>query len=109
MAQYFFSCAHEQFKPSDLLDQAVEAERAGFDAVACSDHYQPWWEPGESGMAWTWLGAAAQATQRVPVGTAGTAAVYRHHPAPVAQAGATPQGMFPGRPVLGIGSGGWRH
>ena len=44
---------------------------AGFDAVACSDHYQPWWEPGESGMAWVWLGAAAQATRHVPVGTAG--------------------------------------
>jgi coenzyme F420-dependent glucose-6-phosphate dehydrogenase len=51
VTQYFFSGAHEQFKPSDVLTQAVEAERAGFDAIACSDHFQPWWEPGESGHA----------------------------------------------------------
>jgi coenzyme F420-dependent glucose-6-phosphate dehydrogenase len=105
MAQYFFSCAHEQFKPSDLLDQAVEAERAGFDAIACSDHFQPWWEPGESGMAWTWLGSVAQATKNVPVGTAVTAPVHRYHPALVAQAWATLEEMFPGRTFLGIGSG----
>jgi coenzyme F420-dependent glucose-6-phosphate dehydrogenase len=105
MAQYFFSCAHEQFKPSDLLQQAVEAERAGFDAIACSDHFQPWWEPGESGMAWTWLGSVAQATKNVPVGTAVTAPVHRYHPALVAQAWATLEEMFPGRTFLGIGSG----
>jgi coenzyme F420-dependent glucose-6-phosphate dehydrogenase len=105
MADYFFSCAHEQFTPSDLLEQAVEAEKAGFDAIACSDHYQPWWEPGESGMAWVWLGSVAQATQKVPVGTAVTAPVYRYHPALVAQAWATLEEMYPGRTFLGIGSG----
>jgi coenzyme F420-dependent glucose-6-phosphate dehydrogenase len=103
--QYWFSVAHEQFKPSDLLEQAVEAERAGFDAIACSDHVQPWWEPGESGQAWVWLGAVAQATQRVPVGTAVTAPVHRYHPALVAQAWATLEEMFPERTFLGIGSG----
>ena len=47
MPKYYFSAAHEQFKPSELLKQAVEAERAGFDGIGCSDHFQPWWEPGE--------------------------------------------------------------
>src|SRR4051812_43382551 len=61
--RYFYACAHEQFPPDDLLRQAVEAEQAGFDGIACSDHFQPWWEPGESGHAWVWLGAVAQATQ----------------------------------------------
>jgi coenzyme F420-dependent glucose-6-phosphate dehydrogenase len=103
--QHWFSAAHEQFKPSDLLEQAVEAERAGFDAIACSDHFQPWWEPGESGMAWTWLGSVAQATERVPVGTAVTAPVHRYHPALVAQAWATLEQMYPGRTFMGIGSG----
>src|SRR4051794_22600174 len=83
-ARYFFAAAQEQFPPGDLLEQAVAAERAGFDAIACSDHFQPWWEPGESGHAWVWLGAAAQATERVPVGTAVTPPVWRHHPAIVA-------------------------
>jgi coenzyme F420-dependent glucose-6-phosphate dehydrogenase len=105
MTQFFYSCAHEQFKPSELLAQAVEAERAGFDAVAGSDHFQPWWEPGESGHAWVWLGAAAQATSRVPVGTAVTAPVHRFHPALVAQAWATLEEMYPGRTFLGAGSG----
>ena len=105
MTQYFFTCAHEQFKPSELLTQAVEAEIAGFDGIACSDHFQPWWEPGESGHAWVWLGAAAQATKRVPVGTAVTAPVHRYHPALIAQAWATLEEMFPRRPFLGIGSG----
>jgi alkanesulfonate monooxygenase SsuD/methylene tetrahydromethanopterin reductase-like flavin-dependent oxidoreductase (luciferase family) len=34
------------------LPQAVEAERAGFDGIGCSDHLQPWLEGGESGHAW---------------------------------------------------------
>jgi len=105
MTEYFFSAAHEQFSPSDLLEQAVAAERAGFDGIGCSDHFQPWWEPGESGHAWVWLGAAAQATSRVPLGTAVTAPIYRYHPALVAQAWATLEEMYPGRPFLGVGSG----
>ena len=104
--QHWLSAAHEQFKPSNLLQQAVEAERAGFDAIACSDHFQPWWEPGESGMAWVWLGSVAQATQRVPVGTAVTPPIGgRYHPALVAQAWATLEEMYPGRTFIGVGSG----
>src|SRR4051795_4353160 len=103
--QYFYGAAHEQFPPQDLIDQAVAAEQAGFDGIECSDHFQPWWEPGESGMAWTWLGSGAQATQNVPGGTAVTAPVHRYHPALVAQAWATLEEMFPGRTFLGIGSG----
>src|SRR5919198_410682 len=57
--RYFCFCAHEQFPPRELLRQAVAAEQAGFDGIGCSDHLQPWWEPGESGHAWVWLGAAA--------------------------------------------------
>src|SRR3954468_21665300 len=102
---YFHFCAHEQFPPDDLLRQAVEAEEAGFDGIECSDHFQPWWEPGESGHAWVWLGAAAQATQRVPIGTGVTAPVFRHNPAVVAQAFMTLEAMYPGRAFLGIGSG----
>jgi hypothetical protein len=61
--RYFHFCSHEQFPPDVLFREAVEAEQAGFDGVGCSDHLQPWWEPGESGHAWIWLGAAAQATR----------------------------------------------
>ena len=103
--RYFHICAHEQFPPDDLLRQAVEAERAGFDGIGCSDHLQPWWEPGESGHAWAWLGAAAQATERAPFGTAVTPPGPRYHPVLIAQAWSTFEIMFPGRPYLGFGSG----
>src|SRR3954452_4015399 len=103
--RYFHFCSHEQFPPDELLDQAVLAERAGFDGVACSDHLQPWWEPGESGHAWVWLGAAGQATQRVPIGTGVTPAGPRYHPVLIAQAWATLETLFPNRPYLGFGSG----
>src|SRR5215213_9304919 len=103
--RYFHFCSHEQFPPEALLEQAVAAERAGFDGIACSDHLQPWWEPGESGHAWVWLGAVGQATKSVPIGTGVTAPVYRHNPAVTAQAFMTLESMFPGRAFLGIGSG----
>jgi coenzyme F420-dependent glucose-6-phosphate dehydrogenase len=103
--RYFHFCAHEQFPPDDLLRQAVEAERAGFDGIGCSDHLQPWWEPGESGNAWIWLGAAAQATEKVALGTGVTPPGPRYHPALIAQAWATLETMYPGRPYLGFGSG----
>jgi alkanesulfonate monooxygenase SsuD/methylene tetrahydromethanopterin reductase-like flavin-dependent oxidoreductase (luciferase family) len=87
--RYWVQLATEQFPPSSVIEQAVQAERAGFDAINVSDHFQPWWEPGESGMAWALLGAIGQGTERVGVGTGVTAAVHRYHPAVVAQFAAT--------------------
>ena len=103
--RYFHFCAHEQFTPSDLLRQAVAAEQVGFDGIGCSDHLQPWWEGGESGNAWVWLGAAGHATKDVALGTGVTPAGPRYHPVLIAQAWATLEEIFPGRPYLGIGSG----
>jgi coenzyme F420-dependent glucose-6-phosphate dehydrogenase len=102
---YWVQLATEQFPPSELVDQAIEAERAGFDAVNVSDHFQPWWEPGHSGQAWTLLGAITRVTERVGVGTGVTAPVYRYNPAVVAQFAATVEELAPGRGFLGIGSG----
>src|SRR5438067_11417621 len=96
---------HEQYHPRELLEQAVAGEQARFDGVACSDHFQPWWEPGHSGQAWIWLGAAAQATERVPIGPAVTVALKRYHPALIAQGFATLEAMYPGRVFVGLGSG----
>lgn len=103
--KYLYGCAHEQFPPDDLLCQAVEAEEAGFEGISCSDHLQPWWEGGEAGHAWVWLGAAGQATKSIPIGTAVTPPGPRYHPVLIAQAWATLETMFPGRPFLGFGSG----
>ena len=103
--KYWVQLATEQFPPSDLVRQAVDAERAGFDGLNVSDHYQPWWEPGESAQAWALLGAIGQATERILIGTGVTAPVHRYHPAVVAQLFATIEEMNPGRAFAGIGSG----
>jgi coenzyme F420-dependent glucose-6-phosphate dehydrogenase len=103
--RYWVQLATEQFPPSALVRQAVEVERAGFDALNVSDHLQPWWEPGESGHAWALLGAIGEATSKVGVGTGVTAPVYRHNPVIVAQFVATMEELCPGRAYLGIGSG----
>ena len=58
---------------------------------------------GQSGFAWSWLGAALQAT-RLPFGVI-SAPGYRYHPAILAQAAATLCEMFPGRLWLALGSG----
>ena len=105
MTRYFYGASHEEFPPEALLQHVVAAERTGFDGIGASDHLQPWWEPGESGHTWVWLGAAAQATERIPIGTAVTPPGARYHPALIAQAWMTLERMYPGRPYLGIGSG----
>src|SRR3954468_1396965 len=106
---YWVSLAHERFGPADLLRQAVEAEEAGFDGIACSDHLAPWWTestaPTSSGNAWVWLGAVANATTRAKLGPAVTAIVHRYNPVVVAQQIATLDILAPGRTFLGVGSG----
>jgi probable non-F420 flavinoid oxidoreductase len=99
-----FHASHEQFGPDRLLRLVQQAEAAGFDAAMCSDHWAPWSEEqGESGFAWSWLGAALQATS-FPFGVV-NAPGQRYHPAIIAQAAATLNVMFPGRFWLAIGSG----
>jgi probable non-F420 flavinoid oxidoreductase len=96
--------SHEQVAPGRLLEAARLAESAGFDAAMCSDHFAPWSErQGESGFAWSWLGAA-MATTALPFGVV-TAPGQRYHPAIVAQAAATLAEMFPDRLWVALGSG----
>jgi coenzyme F420-dependent glucose-6-phosphate dehydrogenase len=107
---YGVALGHERFSPPELVKQAMAAEQAGFDAVCCSDHLAPWWEPrpgtpAHCGNAWVWLGAAGQATQQVSVGSAVTGIVHRYNPVVVAQQVATLEALCPGRAFLGVGSG----
>jgi coenzyme F420-dependent glucose-6-phosphate dehydrogenase len=104
MARIGFHASHEQFPPSDLLRLVQAAEAAGFDCAMSSDHFRPWGAAqGQSGFAWSWLGAALQATV-LPFGVI-SAPGYRYHPAILAQAAATLSEMFPGRLWLALGSG----
>lgn len=99
-----FHASHEQFTPRHLLELVQQAESAGFKAVLSSDHYHPWSnKQGESGFAWSWLGAAMQATS-LEYGIV-NAPGQRYHPTIIAQAVATLDQMFPGRFFLCSGSG----
>lgn len=99
-----FHASHEQFSPRELLELVQRAERAGFGAAMCSDHFYPWSErQGQSGFAWSWLGAALQATS-LPFGVV-NAPGGRYHPFLIAQAAATLAEMFPERFWIAVGSG----
>jgi G6PDH family F420-dependent oxidoreductase len=100
---YFLSC--EEYTPAELVEQAVAAERAGFEALWVSDHYHPWNdEQGQSPFVWGIIGALSQACS-LPVTTAVTCPTVRIHPAVIAQAAATAAVQLDGRFVLGVGSG----
>ncbi len=99
-----YHASHEQVHPRALLDHVRDAERAGFSAAMCSDHFAPWGrQQGHSGYAWSWLGAAL-ATTSLPFGIV-TAPGQRYHPAIAAQKIATLAAMFPGRFWAALGSG----
>jgi G6PDH family F420-dependent oxidoreductase len=96
----------EQAGPRQLVDDVVAAERAGFDFAVISDHYFPWLDAqGHAPYAWSVLGAAAWATERIPLMTYVTCPSFRYHPAVVAQKAATVQLLSQGRFTLGLGSG----
>jgi probable non-F420 flavinoid oxidoreductase len=99
-----FHCSHEQIAPSRLLEAVRHAERAGFDGAMSSDHLVPWSErQGESGFAWSFLGAAL-ATTELTFGVV-NAPGQRYHPAIIAQAIASLNEMFPARLWVALGTG----
>jgi len=100
-----YHASHEQYPPSVLLRNVQRAAAAGFRSAMCSDHISPWTErQGESGFAWSWLGAALQATD-LPFGVVTAPGGWRYHPAIIAQAAATLAELFPGRFWVAVGSG----
>lgn len=101
-----YKASAEQFEPRQLLDFSVEAEKVGLDIVAVSDHFQPWrHEGGHAPNALVWLGALAQATERVVIGTSVLTPTLRYNPSIIAQAFGTLGALAPGRVFLGVGTG----
>jgi coenzyme F420-dependent glucose-6-phosphate dehydrogenase len=106
MIKLGYKASAEQFGPSDLLKFACVAEEVGFDSVFISDHFQPWRHTsGHAPFSLAWLGALGARTSRITLGTSVLTPTFRYHPSIVAQAFATLGCLYPGRVVLGIGSG----
>jgi coenzyme F420-dependent glucose-6-phosphate dehydrogenase len=101
-----YKASAEQFGPRQLIDYAVEAEKVGLDIVSVSDHFQPWrHKGGHAPNALVWLGAVAEATERVTLGTSVLTPTLRYEPAIIAQAFGTLAELAPGRVFLGVGTG----
>ena len=105
MARIGLHCSHEQIPPSELLRAIRRAQDAGFAFGMSSDHFSPWSRAqGQSGFAWSFLGAAL-ATTDLPFGVV-NAPGQRYHPAIIAQAAASLSEMFPGgRLWVALGTG----
>jgi coenzyme F420-dependent glucose-6-phosphate dehydrogenase len=101
-----YKASAEQFGPAALLHFAMVAEEYGFDSVFISDHFQPWRHSnGHAPFSIAWLGALGARTSRILLGTSVLTPTLRYHPAIVAQAFGTLGALFPGRLILGLGTG----
>ena len=106
MLKFGYKGSAEQFGPNALLAYTVLAEQSGFDSAFVSDHFQPWrHNGGHAPFALSWLGAAGARTSRIVLGTSVLTPTFRYHPSIVAQCFGTLGAMFPGRIILGIGTG----
>ncbi|MEO6093234.1 MAG: glucose-6-phosphate dehydrogenase (coenzyme-F420) [Novosphingobium sp.] len=106
MLKLGYKASAEQFAPRALLDYAIHAETSGFDSVWISDHFQPWrHNGGHAPFSLAWMGALGAQTQRIVIGTSVLTPTFRYHPSIVAHAFATLGSLFPGRIVLGAGTG----
>ena len=106
MASLGYALSSEEHDPLALVRNAVAAEDAGFEFALISDHFHPWIElHPHSSFVWGVLGAIAQATDTLEVGTGVTCPTIRIHPAIIAHAAATAACLMPGRFFLGVGTG----
>ena len=101
-----YKASAEQFGPGELLRYSVLAEEVGFESVFISDHFQPWRHTGgHAPFSFAWLGALGARTSRIALGTSVMTPTFRYHPSIVAQCFGTLGALFPGRVILGVGTG----
>lgn len=101
-----YKASAEQFGPRELVELAVLAEEHGLDSATVSDHFQPWrHEGGHAPFSLAWLAAAGERTERIMLGTSVLTPTFRYNPAVIAQAFATMGCLYPGRVMLGVGTG----
>jgi len=101
-----YKASAEQFGPRELVELGVLAEAHGMDSATVSDHFQPWrHEGGHAPFSLSWMTAVGERTSTVQLGTSVMTPTFRYNPAVVAQAFATMGCLYPGRIMLGVGTG----
>ena len=93
--------------PRFHIESARVAERLGYDSVWMGDHFLPWFHSeAQAPAVWPWLGVALAETERIKIGPSVAIPIGgRYHPLIVGQYAATLDNMFPGRFMLGVGTG----
>lgn len=106
MIRIGYKASAEQFAPKELADFAVTAEELGFDSATISDHYQPWrHQGGHAPNSIVWMSHVGARTERIMLGTSVLTPTFRYNPAVIAQMWATMGCLYPGRVMLGVGTG----
>jgi coenzyme F420-dependent glucose-6-phosphate dehydrogenase len=101
-----YKASAEQFGPRELVEFGVRAEEVGLDSAVVSDHFLPWrHEGGHAPFALSWLAAVGERTSRIMLGTSVLTPTFRYNPAVLAQEFATLGLLYPGRVMLGVGTG----
>ncbi|MGY0502051.1 glucose-6-phosphate dehydrogenase (coenzyme-F420) [Nocardia sp. FBN12] len=101
-----YKASAEQFGPRELVELGVAAEQHGLDSATVSDHFQPWrHDGGHAPFSLAWLAAVGERTDRIQLGTSVLTPTFRYNPAVIAQAFATMGCLYPGRVMLGVGTG----
>ena len=93
--------------PQEHVESAQVAEKLGYDSAWMGDHFLPWFHTNAQAPAvWPWLGVALAKTSRIQIGPSVTVPIGgRYHPLLIGQNAATLDNMFPGRFLLGVGTG----
>ncbi|MGW6335727.1 glucose-6-phosphate dehydrogenase (coenzyme-F420) [Nocardia rhamnosiphila] len=101
-----YKASAEQFAPRELVELAVAAEAHGMDSASVSDHFQPWrHRGGHAPFSVAWMTAVGERTTTLQLGTSVMTPTFRYNPAVIAQAFATMGCLYPGRIMLGVGTG----
>lgn len=95
------------YDPMKFVESVQYSEEQGFKTVWLGDHIFPWYHSaGGSPFVWSILGVALDRTKTIRLGPLVTTPIgARYHPGIIAQASATLDNMYPGRFLLGVGTG----
>ena len=95
------------YQPREFVDAVEFAEDQGFKTAWLGDHFFPWYHSAKrSAFVWSVLPVALERTSSIRLGPLVTVPIAaRYHPGIIAQASATLDNMYPGRFLLGVGTG----